>query len=147
MGNKDFKDLKSLFARLNEDIAKSLKREVAKVAREAISETVIKETYEQYQSSALEPYERTGELANIKNMQVEIIDDNTISITNERYDGGVNVAEIVATGIGYSWKNSEIYNNPFPRNFYEGAMRRLDGNGKHIKAMEDGLIRMGYKLG
>lgn len=147
MATRDFKDLKSLFAHLNKDIGKSLKRDVSKVAAQAISETVIEETYEDYQSNALDPYERTGALADIRNMQVEVLDDNTISITNERHDGNVDVAQIVATGIGYSWKESEMYKNPYARNFYEGAMRRLEANGNHKKALEDGLKRMGYKMG
>ncbi|RXZ78202.1 hypothetical protein EBB07_29550 [Paenibacillaceae bacterium] len=142
--SKSFKDFATLFKHIKKDSSRTLKKEVAPTITNEMSQTIKEVTYKQYTPTL---YERTGELANVKNMQVEIIDNNTIVITNERSDGGRDVARVVAEGLGYTWENSKIYKmQPFERNFYEDTVERLNGNGKHVEAMRKGLISMGYTV-
>jgi hypothetical protein len=146
----DFSNLKDLERYLQQQAAKVLKTDVAKIVTQEMSDTIKEVEYPKYQSNAANPYDRLGDdggLSDIRNMQIEIIDDNTISITNERMDGGVDVAKIFADGIGYSWKHSEIYNmQPFPRDFYADTVERLKSSGQHLIAFKQGMARLGFKV-
>ncbi|TVY09972.1 hypothetical protein [Paenibacillus cremeus] len=145
-----FNSLNELQKYIESQASKVLKNEVAQTVTQEMSETIKEVEYPKYVSHAENPYIRQmddGGLSDVRNMQVEVIDDNTISITNERMDGTTDVAQIFATGIGYTWKNSEIYSmQPFPRNFYADTVERLLKNQKHVEAFKQGMTRLGLNV-
>lgn len=142
---KDFKSLNELFTYLRKQISTTLNDEVAKEVKQQMHEVIEEVTYEQYDPLQ---YIRTHELSDVANMEVNVIDSNTIEIINTRKDGNTDVARVVATGIGYSWLNSPIAkaNPPFERNFYEDTYNFLKHNGRHIEAMRRGLKRRGLDV-
>ncbi len=149
----EFKSLNALFAHISSDLNKSLKRDVVPVAMQEMSDTIKGEqVYGAYESNAEEPYQRRGDdggLSDIRNYQVEIIDDNTIAITNETltFNGKPYLDRMIVHGDEYDWKKSEIYDmQPFPRDFYQYTVENLLSNENHIKALKAGLIKMGYKV-
>lgn len=153
MVRNDFSDLKSLFNHLESEAAKSLRSNVAPVARQEMSETIQEVTFSQYDPSQYVRRELRGEegLSSIENIQVELIDDNTISVENvttgDDDDYGEPIDEIIVTGNGYTWERSRIYKNqPYPRDFYQDTVDRLKANGKHIEALKKGMIKQGLNV-
>jgi hypothetical protein len=152
-----FSKFSDMFKHLDKQLSSVLKTDVAPVIMQEMSEEIIEDTYTAYQSEADEPYVRRGldgGLADTRNMTVEIIGDNTISITN---DTGENPAYggnpyspidgIIVSGRGYTWKKSEIYRlQPFPRDFYAGTIARLKKNNKHIQALKMGMRKRGFDI-
>lgn len=142
-----FNNLNDLQKYIQQQASKVLKTDLAQVATQEMSDTIKEVEYPKYEPTTYVRQMDEGGLSDVRNMQVEVIDDNTISITNERMDGSRDVAEIFATGIGYSWKNSEIYRmQPFPRDFYADTVERLKQNQKHVEAFKQGMARLGIKI-
>jgi hypothetical protein len=142
-----FNNLNDLQKYIQQQASKVLKTDVAQVATQEMSDTIKEVEYPKYEPKTYVRQMDEGGLSDVRNMQVEVIDDNTIQITNERMDGSRDVAEIFATGIGYSWKNSEIYHlQPFPRDFYADTVERLKQNQKHVDAFKQGMARLGIKI-
>ncbi|MEC0210239.1 hypothetical protein P4H70_14975 [Paenibacillus ehimensis] len=139
-----FNNLADLFKHINAQTSKALQDEVATTIKQQMHEVIEDVTYEQYTP---ESYIRTHELSDTKNMEVTVIDNNTIQIINTRHDGDRDVARIVAEGIGYSWQNSAIYRaQPFERNFYEDTINFLKHNGKHINSFKIGMKKRGIEI-
>jgi hypothetical protein len=142
-----FNNLKDLEKYINEQASKVLKTKVAETVTQEMSDTIKEVEYPKYEPTMYERLGDQGGLSDVHNMQVEVIDDNTIQITNERMDGSRDVAEIFATGIGYTWRNSEIYHmQPFPRDFYADTVERLKQNNKHIEAFKQGMKFLGFNV-
>ncbi|GAV11285.1 hypothetical protein [Paenibacillus sp. NAIST15-1] len=153
MPKNDFSDLKSLFKYIESQSAKSLKSDVAPTARQEMSETIQEVTFSQYDPSQYVRRELRGEkgLSSIENIQVELVDDHTISIENvttgDDDDYGRPIDEIMVTGTGYTWERSRIYKNqPYPRDFYQDTADRLKANGKHIEALKKGMLKRGLNV-
>jgi hypothetical protein len=138
-----FKNLNDLFAYAQKQAASVLKNEVAQEVKQQMHEVIEEVTYEQYEPLQ---YIRTHKLSDVANMEVTVIDDDTIEIINTRHDGETDVARVVATGIGYSWLNSPIAQARLERNFYEDTYNFLKYNGRHVKAMKEGLKKRGFNV-
>ncbi|ALS22313.1 hypothetical protein [Paenibacillus naphthalenovorans] len=144
MANKNFTNLNDLFKYIHSENSKVLQNEVADAVKQQMHEVIEEVTYEQYTPTQ---YVRTHELSNIANMEVTVIDNDTIQIINTRHDGDRDVARIVAKGIGYSWVNSAIYRaQPFERNFYEDTINFLKHNGRHIESYKRGMKKRGFDV-
>jgi hypothetical protein len=144
MANKDFTSLSEAFKYLERQAQNTLRNDLADTVKQQMHEIIEEVTYQQYTPTE---YIRTHELSDVKNMEVTVIDDNTIQIVNTRHEGDVDVARVVASGIGYSWTGSAIYQaQPFPRNFYEDTINFLEHYGTHIKSFKDGMRRRGIDI-
>jgi hypothetical protein len=154
MARNDFSDLKSLFKHIQSEATKSLKSNVAPVARQEMSETIQEVTFNQYDPSEYVRRELRGEkgLSSIENIQVELVDDHTISIENvttgDGDDYGQPIDEVIVSGNGYTWEGSRIYNArpPLERDFYADTADRLRQNGKHVDALKEGMIKRGLNV-
>jgi len=113
-------------------------------------EVIKDETYKQYIPGEYERREEYG-LSDIRNMDMKVVDTNTIAIKNETtgnelyshsdgWDSGL-IDGIIVSGRGYHWFRSEIYNAhpPIARDFYSGTVRKLRDNKLHISEMKNGL--------
>ncbi|OPH61716.1 hypothetical protein BC351_00295 [Paenibacillus ferrarius] len=140
----DVSNWSQLESQINKMVNNTLKNEVGTVVKNTMHDTIENVTYKEYTPSE---YVRTHELSDTKNMKVKLIDANTIEITNTRHDEGVDVARIIATGIGYTWSQSRIYlMQPFERNFYEDTVEELRNTHEHIYALFKGLQRQGLNV-
>jgi hypothetical protein len=143
----EFSDLSQLEKYLNEKINNALRTEVADEARSVMQEHVMSDVYDKYTPSPPpEGYVRTGNL--YKDILTQMIDDNTLSIEDLAKDEetGRLVAPIIESGVGYTWKDSRIYNmQPFPRPFVENTAKDLE-NGKAKLALAMGLKRQGLTV-
>lgn len=158
---KTFKNLNKLFDHLQKQANRVLMSDVAPVAKENMSEAIKENTYKEYVSKAkVEPYERRGDeggLSDVRNMDSKMISDNTLSIKNmttgnevyrdsQGWDRGL-IDAIIVYGQGYHWSHSAIYQDqPFPRDFYEDTIERLESNQEHVKAFREGMRKLGYKF-
>jgi hypothetical protein len=139
----DFNNLSDLEKYLTEKINSALRTEVAEEARDTMQEHVMSDVYAKYEPSQ---YVRTGEL--YQDILTQMVDDNTLSIENTRRDEetGRLIAPIIESGVGYTWKDSRIYNmQPFPRPFVENTAKDLE-NGKAKLALAMGLKRQGLTV-
>lgn len=139
----EFTDLSQLEKYLNEKINSALRNEVADTARDTMQEHVMSDVYDKYTPSQ---YVRTGDL--YKDIVTQMVDDNTVSIENVTRDEetGRLVAPIVESGVGYTWKDSRIYNmQPFERPFVENTAKDL-ADGKAKIALANGLKRQGLDI-
>lgn len=142
-----FNNLSQLQKYIEQQSSKVLKTEVANTVTQEMSDTIKEVEYPKYEPTQYVRQMDDGGLSDVRNMQVEVIDDNTIQITNERMDGDRDVAKIFAEGIGYEWTKSKIYNmQPFPRDFYADTVERLKQNQKHVAAFKNGMKRLGFNV-
>jgi hypothetical protein len=140
----DFNNIAELEKYLNEKINSALRNEVADTARDTMQEHVMSDVYDKYQPSQ---YVRTGDL--YKDIVTQMVDDNTISIEDLARDEetGRLIAPVVESGVGYTWKDSRIYQmQPFERPFVKETAKDLE-NGKAKVALAQGLKRQGLDIG
>jgi hypothetical protein len=143
----DFSNLNDLAKEIQRRANIALKTDVAPVVTQEMSEVIKDVEYPKYTPTEYVRLGDDGGLSDVRLMQVEVLNDNTISITNERMDGSRDVAQIFASGVGYEWRNSEIYQmQPFPRDFYADTVLSLLRNRLHIQGMKKGLERQGLKV-
>lgn len=138
---KSQRDLKNFLAQFQESIGKALSNNVAKVTKETMSRHVKDDVYKVYPDPTM--YKRTGELANVDNIECNLINDSTLVVENVRSDGDRNVAEIVETGKGYMYDFR--YSN-VPRPFIENTREDLRSTGAHVDALVRGMKQQGIKL-
>lgn len=55
-----------------------------------------------------------------------------------------DITDIIATGIGYRWKNSEIYRTKQPRPWMDEAIEKGLADGTIEAALQAGLNRQGF---
>lgn len=140
-----FLGINDLINYLNTKVIKNaLENEVQEVARQTLKENVISEVYDKYTPTQ---YKRTGGLYQDENIESKMEDDNTLSVRSIRTDDGKDVAEIIESGVGYTWKKSNIYKmQPYPRPFHEETKRELEEKGLAKKALADGLRKQGLNV-
>jgi hypothetical protein len=143
----NFNSIAELEKYLNEKINSALRNEVADTARDTMQEHVMSDVYSKYQpSSPPSGYVRSGDL--YKDIVTQMVDDNTVSIEDLARDEetGRLIAPIVEYGVGYTWKDSRIYQmQPFERPFVEETAKDLE-NGKARNALAQGLKRQGLDV-
>ena len=142
----DFTNLESLARHLENVIMPKALKATAPTITQTMSDVIKEVEYLKYTPTEYVRLGDDGGLSDVRLMQVEILNDNTLSITNERMAGSTDVAEIFATGIGYTWKHSEIYKNPIARDFYRDTVERLLRNHAHLDAMKLGLKAQGIEV-
>lgn len=141
-----------------EELRTQLMSRVKEVAQESMVDKVkdvevdnIKKTVQDVYNPTI--YVRRGSnngLTDKNNMQVQMynrgegisiyIANNTRG--NTQYWGSTTgyIAHIIEEGVGYTWKQSRIYNlQPYPRPFIQNTINDLKQNKQHVQALRDGL--------
>ena len=131
--------LQELERLLTQDINKTLRDEVEKVARHTLKENVIEEVYNKYDPKV---YERTGGLIQDSNISSQIESVDTLVVHSTREDDGRDIGKIIETGDGYQF-NSEI--SGVPRPFHKITADELR-EGKAEDAMRRGLKKLGHDV-
>jgi hypothetical protein len=143
----EFDNLDDLAIFLNEKISNALRVEVADEARETMQEHVMSDVYDKYQPSPPpKGYVRTGNL--YQDILTQMKDNHTLTIENLAKDEetGRLVAPVVESGVGYTWKDSRIYNmQPYERPFIKNTAKDLE-DGKALIALGEGLKRQGIDV-
>jgi hypothetical protein len=139
--------LEELMAKLQEQVQDAVKNNVVETIKDVETEHIREDVYNTYTPTMYQRrYEDNG-LIDGENMK-EVIkkEDNTISldITNDTLgnpDPTVGyIDSIIESGEGYTWKNSEIYQEqPYPRPFTENTYKDLEENKQHVIALKEGL--------
>ena len=133
------KNMNELAKLLNKKISKSLSQDVERVARNTLKEHIVSDVYDPYDSS----YDRTGGLLQDRNIDSKMENDNTLSIRSTRHENGNDIAEIIETGVGYSYGGLDDIIGPRP--FHEETYKEL-ANGLAKKALADGLKKQGVDV-
>lgn len=137
------KNMKVLEKLLQNKISKALQQNVAPTVKRIMKEKIEEEVYSVYDPIMYERDRESGGLLAESNMQVEMINDTTLSVENTRSDNGRNVAEIVETGQNY---NFDFQYNGIPRPFTEATREELRNTNEHVAAMYAGLKKMGLDV-
>lgn len=136
----DFKSLSELEKYLNSKIQSALKNEVAETTIQTMQKHIESDVYAVYEPKQYVRKGYQGGLSDPHNIEVEVIDDNTISVENIRFDGDREVAQIVESGKGYQYK-FDYYGVPRP--FTENTREELKNTDQLKKSMKQGLKRQG----
>jgi hypothetical protein len=142
----EFNNLKQLEKYINSQIKESMDTEVNETVRRRLKENVIEEAYDKYEPTQ---YERTGGLYQDRNIESDIVDTSEgveLSVRSTREEDGRDIAQIIESGKGYSWKNSRIAKSGQARPFHEKTHEDLERSGEHIEAMKRGLKQQGLDV-
>ena len=134
MAQKTFKSIRALKEHAREQAKIILRTTVLLAARKALREA-IREAYNEYTSSADNPYKRReyrrGGLLD-RNYMMDYISSDGLSVRVRQESpspvGGKYLVDVYVTrGDLYNWESSEIYGlQPFPRDFYFYAKFKLE---------------------
>ena len=123
-------DLAAFSAKLDNDVALFMSTRGLNIAKAAIIMSLFENVYS-YQSPAKHPYERrydNGGLSDPQNIVADydltyaLPDGFQLTVKDVANDEeGLPVAEIIESGQGYHWTESEMYQKQIPRPFYEEA--------------------------
>lgn len=149
MSQKGFSDLDNLFKHIEKKYIKnslntSVKKEAVKTMQEHIQKDVY-DAYTPYSTDGKTPhYERTGKL--LKEIEAELIDENTLVIENTRSENGRDIVDIIEHGKGYDWGyvrnlDEEIGARPFVEN-----TRKSLSDGRVEKIIKDDLRKRGLNV-
>lgn len=141
-----FDNISQLEAYLKSQIKETMNKEVNEVVRSTLKENVIEEVYDQFEPTQ---YERTGGLYQDRNIESNIIDTGDgveLSVRSIRKEDGRDIAKIIETGKGYSWKKSQIAQSEMQRPFHEVTQKEIEDKGLAKKAMKKGLRSRGLDV-
>lgn len=143
MANKDFTSIEAALKFIEKQSLSVLKQEIAKATVKTMQKHIQTDVYDVYDPKQYERKSYQGGLIDQDNIEVAVVDDNTISVENIRFDGDREVAQIVESGEGY------IYDFPFngvPRPFTENTIEELKETGLLEQEMKKGLARRGFNV-
>ncbi|MNG09648.1 hypothetical protein D3C84_930740 [compost metagenome] len=136
-----FKSIADLAKHFNKNqLKKAMETDVAKVARNTLKEHVIEDVYEEYTPKT---YDRTGGLYQDRNIETDMIDDNTLSVRSTRKEGNRDIAQIIEDGENYSYPGLDERIGARP--FHAETAKELE-KGLAKKALKDGLKKQGIKV-
>lgn len=143
MANKEFKSIEAALKFIEQQAQSVLKQEIAQKAVKTMQKHVQTDVYDKYEPKMYDRKGYQGGLIDEDNIEVSMIDDNTVSIENIRFDGDREVAEIVETGQGYTY--SFEYSG-VPRPFTENTRKELQETNILENEMKKGLTRRGLDV-
>lgn len=134
------KNTNELFKQIQKMIRQAMETEVSKVARNTLKEHVVEDVYSKYEPSH---YERSGGLLQDENIDTHMVDDNILSVRSTREEDGRDIANIIETGVGYSYDglDERIGARPFHE---EAAIELSKGSAKD--ALARGLKKQGIDV-
>ena len=137
-------------------VALTMQNEVFEEARACILTAVFPDVYEKYTPHGKNPYERRYDNGGLSDYQnIELVASGTtgsgyeIEVRDmaEGIDGEGPIDQVIETGVGYSWTESDIYKKqPYPRPFYADAEKMMINNGLFENALRRGLQNAGFKF-
>lgn len=136
----EFNDLDSLLEFAQKEIKDSMETDVSQDMVEVVQEHVDTDVYEAYTPK---DYIRTGMLKN--NVRADMIDDNTLQITDPYIDEGRNVTEIVETGQGYDW-GYNLDERIGERPFLDNAAYDISEHDLDKESLTKSLKRKGFDV-
>lgn len=148
-------DIAAFNLRLDTALKETMEYDVFNEARDAILAHVFDDVYDKYTSHAKDPYERRyteGGLADTSNIVLTASgptgDGWEITVEDLAPDqDGLPVAEIIESGEGYHWENSEIYQKePYPRPFHKKAEKDVYQTGAFAAGLKRGLRGHGFTV-
>lgn len=137
-----FNNLDSLFKHLEKQARSVLKNEIATETVRTMQEKIQEEVYDVYDPKVYVRQGYNGGLIDQDNIEVSMVDDNTLSVENIRFDGDREVAQIIETGRGYDY--SFEYSGVL-RPFTEETRKEMR-NGKAQNLMKQGLVKRGLTV-
>lgn len=137
-----FKDVKSLLKYAQQQTQSVLKTDIAKKTVSAMQQKIQEEVYDKYEPVQYERKGYHGGLIDEDNIEVSMVDDNTLCVENIRFDGKREVAQIVESGDGYQY---DFDFNGVPRPFTEATRKELASGVLH-QTMKTGLSRKGFDV-
>lgn len=140
-----------LLPQLKADVKEAVKRNVTVELANAIREFVYRNVYETYFNKQ---YIRRGDKGGLSDTSkyiqnvYSIGENETVAeISLNMYDEkGRDIVQVVETGIGYTWKNSEIYKSKQPRPFLDEALQEIAKDGSALGAVAEYLITQGWSV-
>lgn len=144
-----FSDIKSLSFYIEQKISETLEDEVARTTIQTMQLNIETEVYNRYSPTQYERKRYSGGLQDKENIETKLISKDTLAVRNIRTDEntGRDVAKVVETGVGYSWRNSGIYKmQPFPRQFTQATRNKLESENLARIAMKRGLRTRGIPV-
>lgn len=145
--SKSYTNLDDLFDDILDDVDEVLQFEVANEVKEVMQKHVDIDVYD---TNIYDPsmYQRTGKLR--EEIDTTLIEQGTLMLSNTREEDGRNIAQVVETGEGYTFrprKGHEWATTGWqPRPFTSETARDLETNEQHTDAMSKGLIAKGYDV-
>ncbi|MCM3110040.1 hypothetical protein [Lederbergia lenta] len=136
-----FKSIKDLEKYVNSKITSALEKEVNETVRKTLKENVITEVYDKYTPSH---YERSGGLFQDGNIESKMENSNTLSVRSIHSENGRDIAQVIESGLGYSW--SHLDGEIGARPFHEETRREIEENGLAKDSMRKGLQRQGLNV-
>lgn len=140
---KNFNSVKDLLAYAQKQVNSTLKNEVAVEAVNTLKEHIVTDVYDVYSPQYYERKGAQGGFLDEDNIEVEVVDDETISVDSIRFDGNRDVAQIVESGQGYM---NDFEYNGVPRPFTENTREELRSSNRLQNAMKRGLKKRGLDV-
>jgi Txe/YoeB family toxin of Txe-Axe toxin-antitoxin module len=143
VANKDFNSIEAALKFIEQQAQSVLKQEIASKVVKTMKKHVQTDVYDKYEPVMYERQGYNGGLIDEDNIEVSVVDDDTISVENIRFDGNREVAQIVESGQGYTY---DFEYNGIPRPFTENTRNELrETNALEIE-MRKGLTRRGLNV-
>jgi|LSQX01.2.fsa_nt_gb hypothetical protein len=163
---RGFRNMSELSKALEKHIKQSMENEVAEVVKDVMQEKINDEVYMSYRHSSgdsgrQEPYryERRyyeGGLIDRDNIAHEVSKDGTLTVENiaKGKDSGDDLAPLIEMGHNKGYGSYDYTSNRDntqdqylqPRPFIAKTREELQKEGKHIKALKDGLKKQGLRV-
>lgn len=130
--------------KLDEAVNNALENEVLDEVKKVMKEEIQERVYDAYTPTQYIRRKQNGGLLDDKNIKHHLSTNNHTLYVQNITDNGFTV-ETVETGMGYTWENSSIYKNPFPRPFHKPSEEELINSGRAKKALIKGIRTRGIK--
>ncbi|MEC4565334.1 hypothetical protein L8C07_05205 [Paenibacillus sp. CMAA1739] len=128
---------------LKQKIASSLQVDVANTVKTNMEQSIEENVYDVYTPTFYDRQRDQGGLTDERNMIVDMIGQDIVSIESHRMDGSKNVGLVVETGQGYDF---EFAYSGRPRPFVEKTVEELHNTKAHVAALHRGLSRQGLDV-
>lgn len=151
-----YRDVDSLYRAWKSKCVQAIEEVAPEVMKDKMSEAVEIEVYGRY-SGTISRRGQSGGLADKSNYEYDLVVENNkikiIMFNNTKGNSSYSSADakhtyidsIIVTGRGYTWKNSNMGRNPFPRDFYSKTEELLK-DGEIIIKIKNKLKALGIKL-
>lgn len=133
-----FDSLDALTQYLQLQINDSLETDVNKEMIQVVQEHVKTDVYDAYNPLS---YQRTNEL--LADVKGEMVNDDTLEITDTRTENGKDIPQIIEYGKGYTW-GIGLDERIGPRPFMENAEQQIIQEDLHINVMKESLRKKGF---
>ena len=153
-----YKDFKKMYNDYVNSIKNACIDVIPPIMEEKHKEAIVIEVYSAYQPTYGDENRRFGDNGFLDDNNIEFdvkVNKNKIIITlyNEtkgnpylpNNQSNMFIDEIIVTGEGYSWKNSEIAKNKLKRDFYEATEKLMNSDEVRKKIIKE-LNKRGFKV-